>query len=214
MASTPSLYGNSQERKSCYNCTNTVPVEVQSKSMQLECRMFTRYGLTVESMAVADQTELADKNSYGGACAYVGGGRDDYCSLDMAVAARLNSIRSEDRDEFFERPHVTADTKQDLSKENEQLIRSNPMYIQLVNEAMVRIGGTLLPSSSSSAATAATEVLAPSAPNAEDDIIFCQHLNVVKRKSGECTPCATCLAGPPGRGKIFDDWGQTVIGYK
>jgi len=160
------------------------------------------------------QTELADKNSYGGACAYVGGGRDDYCSLDMAVAARLDSIRSEDRDEFFERPHVTADTKQDLSKENEQLIRSNPMYIQLVNEAMVRIGGTLLPSSLSSAATAATEVLAPSAPIAEHDTIFCQHLKVVRRSSGECTPCATCLAGPPGRGKIFDDWGQTVIGYK
>jgi hypothetical protein len=159
------------------------------------------------------QTELADKNSYGGACAYVCGGPDDYCDLKMAVTARVDAIRREDRDEFFEREHVTADKKQDLSKEHEQTIRSNPMYIQLVNEAMVRIGGTLLPSSLSSAATAATEDLAPSAPNAEDDIILCYHFSVVMNSSGECTPCATCLEGPPGRGKIFDEWGKTIA-YK
>jgi hypothetical protein len=91
---------------------------------------------------------------------------------------------------------------------------------QVCEEVMKRAGAIPIPFSSSSsataatAATAATEVLAPSAPNTEEaDIIFCQHLSVVKRKSGECTPCATCLEGPPGRGKIFDEWGKTIA-YK
>jgi hypothetical protein len=86
--------------------------------------------------------------------------------------------------------------------------------LDIINQVMIKAGGILLPFSSSSAATAATEVLAPSAPIAEDDIILCQHVNVVKNSSGEYTPCTTCLAGPPGRGKIFDKWGLNVIAYK
>jgi len=165
-------------------------------------------GVTLEA-----QTEFATTGSYGGACSYEGFGRDDYRDLKLAITMRVSNVMNEDRDRFFERPHVTADTKINLSKEHEQLIRSNPTYIQLVNEAMFRIGGTLLPSSLSSAATAATEDLAPSAPNAEDDIILCYHFSVVMNSSGECTPCATCLEGPPGRGKIFDEWGKTIA-YK
>jgi hypothetical protein len=86
---------------------------------------------------------------------------------------------------------------------------------QICKEVMKRAGAIPIPFSSSSsatAATAATEVLAPSAPNAEDDIIFCQHNNTIK--NGEIyTPCTLCLEGPPRRGKICDGWGKTV-GYR
>ena len=84
--------------------------------------------------------ECADTNMYGQSCAYTSG-RDDYANLDMLVGLSVGNRMREDREAFFGRRYVTATSKENLSREHECAIRTNPGYQAACNEAMAEIGG-------------------------------------------------------------------------
>ena len=90
-----------------------------------------------------------------------------------------------------------------------------PEFSSFCQDGFLKFGFAFLPPFS---APSATEVHAPSVKVAgeascDSDFILCHHLKTVR--NGETfTPCNLCLEGPPGSGRIFDRWGQTVIGYK
>jgi len=61
MPSTPSYLYTPAQRANCYDCPSTSRIEARNKVMQLECRMYNKYGLTIETESTISETELFDK---------------------------------------------------------------------------------------------------------------------------------------------------------
>lgn len=158
------------------------------------------------------QTEIGETNMYGRACAYTGVGRDDYISLKIAMSNEMTVLMREHKDAFFERKHVTADSKQNLSREHEELIRSEPKYKAACDEAMAKIGGTpvLLYSTVGHQQAVESSDHCGAAVSCETSWIKCYHGNYIK-KIDECIPCKDCLSAP-GTKAVRNGWSQ-VVGY-
>jgi hypothetical protein len=86
--------------------------------------------------------ENSSSNSYGGSCGYSNdNSRDDLLWMDKHVALCVGAAMTEDRDAFYGRPYVTAPAKENLLREFEHAIRTNPDYQAACNKAMAQIGG-------------------------------------------------------------------------
>jgi hypothetical protein len=86
--------------------------------------------------------ENSSSNSYGGSCGYSNdNSRDDLLWMDKHIGLCVGAAMTEDRDAFYGRPYVTAPAKENLSRELEHAIRTNPDYQAACNKAMAEIGG-------------------------------------------------------------------------
>jgi len=102
--------------------------------------VYTKRAKDFAGVSLDIYVECAETNMYGQSCAYTSG-RDDYANLDMLVGLSVGNRMREDREAFFGRRYVTPTSKENLSREHECAIRTNPGYQAACNEAMAEIGG-------------------------------------------------------------------------
>ena len=137
------------------------------------------------------------------------------CKFAKLKKDALHQEMTDDKHDFFARPHVTAPEKENLdvgmNHELEREIRRNEEYRDACREAMARIG--CIPVSMCSTFGHEDAVKAEESDQSGEAALFeqCYHDNLVKEVE-KYTPCQSCKLHP-GKGAIVNGWGE-VVGYR